>query len=102
MKPLHGFFQDEKWYEDLGHIVLGLFPIGLLLWSREWTDWKLPWIFKGQWPPGDPSFLISRPRARKVEVTQLDRVSDVGRDELGYRIGATLRNVGLIVWWMLL
>ena len=100
MKPLHGFAQDDKWYEDLAHVLMGVPPIGLLLWAREWTAWKMPWPFRGQWPPGDiHDFYIDRYGGRVWRPqANLDRVSDAARDELGYRIGATLRNVGLIVW----
>ena len=98
MKPLHGFAQDEKWYEDLAHVLLGVLPIGLLLWAREWTDWRMPWPFRGQWPPGVPIHRIV-PRYSDRFFAPLSRVADSARDELGYRIGATVRNVGLIVWF---
>ena len=114
MKALHGFLQDEKWYEDLGHIGLGILPIDELLWVREWTKEKLLWPFKGQWPPGD----VMRFRYREglgwtmqplgavatdgdLVVVPLDRVSDIGRDELGYQVGRTIRNctlIGLLIW----
>ena len=123
MKPLHGFLQDGKWYEDLGHIFLGMIPFAG--WIREWTQAKLPWPMKGQWPPGKPFTLywngLANPRqptkaqgegewttSRRrifgdkngvlpVNVTQLDRVSDVGRDEFGYEIGRTIR-FALMLW----
>ena len=107
MKPLHGFTQDRKWVEDLGHIGLGILPIDLLLWIREWTDWKLPWPFKGQWPPGDPVWYGTDLNPRTglntagEEFAPLDRVADMGRDTLGYDIGRTIRLgilLGLLIW----
>jgi len=96
---LHGFMQDEKWYEDLGHIVLGFLPIDLLLWVREFTRAKLPWPFKGQYPPGWP--FNYGPEIRQYQVTQMSSVEDLARDQLGYAIGQQLRVcllVGLL-WW---
>ena len=89
--------------EDVGHVVLGILPLDLLLWAREWTTVRLPWPFKGQWPPGDP-FLdpdwlaYGDPREEPEWFTQLHRVEDIGRDTLGYDIGRTIRTLGLIAW----
>ena len=103
----HGFFTGgpKKILEDCGHIVLGLFPLDLLWYAREWTTAKLPWPFKGQWPPGDP-FVIRRscntndPRNRKhfwdEQVTRLDNVRNSARDEFGRSIGAQLRFLILL------
>lgn len=118
---LHGFMQDEKWGEDLGHIVLGYLPIDLLWWLREWTTVRLPWPFKGQWPPGDRLTLSPDARrpgvyyesrrahapegyARWTDAIRLlpeNRVSDSARDELGRSIGAQLRvlTLGALLWW---
>ena len=108
-KFLHGFMQDEKWYEDLAHVGLGLLPIDSLLWVREWTRAKLGWPMRGQYPPGDPFIdpdymagLVTLADGDDPEVfTQLERVADIGRDELGYTIGREIRQavlVGLLVW----
>ena len=116
MKPLHRFLQDKNWYEDVLHVLMGVLPIGLLLWAREWTTWWMPWPFKGQWPPGEtviPSrFLVGPNNEESISLesehygephSPLDRVADVGRDSLGYVIGATIRNIALGAWvaWQL-
>ena len=77
---LYGFFQDDKWHEDVGHILIGLVPGWG--WLREHR----------QWPPGDSLSLNGR------EVFPADLVADSYRDFLGYAIGGTIRTVGLIVW----
>ena len=83
-KPLYGFLQDAHWYEDVGHIVLGLIP--LAGWIREHF----------QYPPGDPVIFVG------PEVFYpADRVDDLYRDNLGYAIGGAIRTflfAGLLVW----
>ncbi len=89
-----------KWLEDVGHGFLGFAFPAVLLWAREWTRVRLPWPFKGQWPPGDP-FNVVKADGWNGKVTQLDRVADIGRDTLGYAIGQDLRTallVGMVVW----
>lgn len=101
----HGFFTGgpKKILEDCGHIMLGMCPLDLLWYAREWTTAKLPWPFKGQWPPGDP-FIAANPKIEvpDEEVTQLDRVADSARDEFGRSIGAQLRpfTVAFITYWV--
>ena len=94
MKYLYGFMQDKKWYEDVGHILIGLIPF--VGWGRE----------HAQWPPGWPYYAL---RNKKYEsyvdieldelelVTQLDRVEDSYRDFLGYEIGSLVRTIILVV-----
>ena len=107
---LYGFMQDEKWYEDVGHILIGLVPF----WGW-WREWR-------QWPPGsdlDPpvviwddrtySWLEEEPanveKAGAVDGAQVyypaNRVADSYRDFLGYAIGGAIRTVGLVVWGMM-
>lgn len=101
---MHGFGTGgwRKVGEDVGHFVLGILPLDLILWIREWTDWPLPWIFKGQWPPGDPfwdpdTIDLFDPDSEREWFTQLDRVADIGRDTLGYDLGRTVR-FAVLVW----
>ena len=104
---LHGFMQDEKWGEDIGHIVFGYLPIDLLWWLREWTTVRLPGIFKGQWPPGKPvytgrpTFPGSTFSAEPFVSYPHQNVSDSARDELGRSIGAQIRvlTLGALLWW---
>ena len=91
-KPLYGFLQDEKWYEDVGHILIGLIPLA-------------GWIHEHfQYPPGWPVMInyFDRNGKRVVEeMVQLRRVDDLYRDNLGYAIGGAIRTsllVGLLVW----
>jgi len=105
----------QKWYEDVGHVVLGVLPFDLLLWVREFTKAKLPWPFKGQWPPETnryPSYRIRIVPSVGPELTNWSspygdiyynevRLKDLRRDQLGYAIGQTLRTVGLIAWILL-
>tara|TARA_R110002020_G_scaffold185640_3_gene383361 strand:+ start:1895 stop:2269 length:375 start_codon:yes stop_codon:yes gene_type:complete len=115
----HGFMQDKDWIEDVGHIVLGSLPIDILWYIREHTTVKLPWPFKGQYPPGRPMYVYwdqdgrravspEDPTLTEVELEAYftkkyfpaDRVHDSKRDELGRSIGAQLRPiwVALITW----
>ena len=122
----YGFMQDKDWYEDVGHIILGSLPIDILWYIREHTTVKMPWPFKGQYPPGKPMWLftneddqlrvaVDEARARSGykgaghdlpfedcswEYFPADRVHDSKRDELGRSIGAQLRPiwVALIAW----
>lgn len=47
-----------KWLEDFFHGVMGLAFPAVLLWAREWTRVRLPWPFKGQWPPGVSTWFV--------------------------------------------
>lgn len=106
----HGFFTGgpKKILEDCGHILLGHCPTDLLWYAREWTTAKLPWPFKGQWPPGDiheTDEIIQSydgPIRVIVQWVRLDRVADSGRDEFGRSIGAQLRpfTVAFITYWV--
>ena len=97
---LYQFLQDKKWYEDVGHIFIGMIP--LWGWLREHK----------QWPPGDimyaesgvmdtTSFDEATRRLEEmswpIECAPLDRVQDSYRDFLGYAIGETIRTVILLV-----
>lgn len=82
----YGFLSDGKFYEDLGHILIGLVP--------GWGWWRE----HRQWPPGDPEPMPFTGQGDLYYITQLDRVADVYRDQLGYEIGSVLRTVALIVW----
>ncbi len=92
---LYGFMQDKKWYEDVGHILIGLIP--MWGWIREHR----------QWPPGDTVLLYDYYGIWKVAIlwdeeglTTLfaphDRVKDAYRDFLGYAIGGTIRCIALV------
>ena len=89
----YGFFSGGplKILEDVGHILLGSLPIDLLWYAREHTTIKLPWPFKGQYPPGDPIFRFQK------EYFPADRVCDSYRDELGRSIGAQLRPIWVVL-----
>ena len=83
------FFQDKKWYEDLGHFCIGFVPF--LGWWRE----------QNQWPPGDVEHFRN-PETSVVEpYAPLDRVGDSYRDFLGYACGDIARTaimLGVIIW----
>lgn len=86
---LYGFMQDKHWYEDVGHVFIGLIP--LAGWIREHLQYPPGWPFVA-WGPLDDL---------PEKVTQLSRVDDLYRDNLGYEIGAVLRTVllvGLLIW----
>lgn len=83
MKPLYGFLQDEKWYEDVGHILIGLVPF--------WGWWRE----HRQWPPGEPHFID---HLYEDVGYRESRVADSYRDFLGYAIGDTIRTIGLLTW----
>lgn len=89
MKYLYGFMQDKKWYEDVGHILIGLIPF--VGWGREHS----------QWPPGWPYYALPNRKDKSIDelelVTQLDRVEDSYRDFLGYEIGSLIRTIILVV-----
>ena len=76
---LYKFMQDEKWWEDCLHILVGLVP--MWGWIRE----------NNQWPPGKPHWVPTHSESNPTYVTQLDRVEDAYRDFLGYAIGGTIR-----------
>ena len=86
-KPLYGFLQDKHWYEDLGHIGIGLIPMA-------------GWIHEHfQYPPGDVH--IATYNGKDALSAPLDRVDDLYRDNLGYAIGGAIRTallVGLLIW----
>jgi hypothetical protein len=85
---LYKFMQDDHWYEDVGHILVGLVP--MWGWRREHR----------QWPPGDIEKIDYLDKDNDWWAP-LDRVADSYRDFLGYAIGGTVRCVGLlatIVW----
>lgn len=109
----YGFLQDKKWYEDVGHIFVGM--VAMWGWIRE----------NDQYPPGKPITLywdgLANPRNPNDPVGpgewttnasictsgvtrtvfKEDRTRDLYRDFLGYSIGHTLEVVafiGVIVW----
>lgn len=92
-----------KWQEPLeqwgGHfILLGVvlatihpaLSIGIYV-IREFTDWKLPWPMKGQWPPGRPHNVYILGRLQLV--TQMRSVEDLRRDSLFTLIGTIVGSV---------
>ena len=93
---LYNFMQDDKWYEDLGHIAIGIF-LPFYGWWREHR----------QWPPGD---LITIFIADDEEMfaygdfgkgrlfSETDRVADSYRDFLGYAVGDVIRTIGLLAY----
>jgi len=85
-RPMYGFMSDEKWYEDVGHIVIGFAP--MIGWLRE----------NEQWPPASdnypPEYNTSNPQNELY--FHSSRVEDAYRDFLGYAIGDTLRTLTLI------
>lgn len=89
MVKMYHFMQDKDWYEDIGHILIGLVPFAG--WMREHK----------QWPPGWPYFA-SRPKHLQTRgpeaelVTQVERVRDSYRDFLGYEIGSLVRTIALV------
>ncbi len=73
---------DEKWYEDLGHILIGFAP--MIGWVREDEQWPPA---SDNCPPeyfGDDLFFHH------------SRVEDAYRDFLGYAIGDSIRTILLI------
>lgn len=75
---LYNFMQDEKWYEDVGHILIGL--------CLPFYGW---WREHRQWPPGDPHFID---HLFEDVGYRHSRVADSYRDFLGYAIGDVLRT----------
>ena len=83
----------NKWYEDLGHVVIGLVPgVGLI---REFRP--LP-------PETDrePVVWVSKERRRVGgEYWPASRVRDMLTDMIGYAVGDAIRTavlVGLLIW----
>ena len=80
---------------------------------REFTDWPLPWVFKGQFPPGTPVWLTSNkgPPAHYVgyEVNPgelgfgpyapMDRVEDLRLDVV-VTLAGILVGLPLHAWWL--
>ena len=93
MKYLYGFMQDKKWYEDVGHILIGLIPF--VGWGREHSQWPPGWPYYTK-PNGDRLKLFAGDEVLEL-VTQLDRVEDSYRDFLGYEIGSLIRTIILVV-----
>ncbi len=92
MKPLYGFMQDDRWYEDLGHVLIGLVPM--------WGWWRE----HRQWPPGarlmwdDGNYVFPEDRIA-------DSYRDFHRDFMGYALGDAIRTgflIGVIagMWWV--
>ena len=77
----------SKWYEDLGHVLIGLIPGWGV--TREWF----------QLPPendADPVVFVDG-----REYWAKARVLDVFRDMAGYAVGDAFRTsvlVGLLIW----
>jgi hypothetical protein len=107
----------NKRIESVLHVTLLGWLLGLLIGElaiplyliREFTDWKMPWIFKGQWPPGDIGYFNLQERSLNmaplseddVPYAPLDRVRDMANDLVetfsGWIIG-NLMQKGLILW----
>lgn len=78
-----GFLSDEKWYEDLGHIFIGLIP--LLGWFRE----------QGQLPPATNKLPV---RSYGPDVYWArERVLDMRRDSFGYEVGHFILVSDLVI-----
>ena len=83
----------NKWYEDLGHVAIGLIPgVGLI---REFR----------QLPPetdSEPVVMMSPERRRKGgEYWPASRVRDMMTDMIGYAVGDGIRTVvlvSLLIW----
>ena len=84
---LYDFMQDKKWYEDIGHIFIGMIPF--VGWFREHK----------QWPPCSDS----QPDIVKdyVGYYHQGRVRDVYRDFLGYAIGDLIRTAVIVAAWII-
>lgn len=80
--PYYGFMSDEKWYEDLGHILIGFAP--MIGWVRE----------DEQWPPASDNYPPEY--IQKELYFHSSRVEDAYRDFLGYAIGDSIRTMLLI------
>ena len=68
---------------------------------REFTDWKLPWVFKGQWGPGNVAFFgdpIKRNALPEAWVP-LDRVEDLRLDVV-VTLAGILVGLPLHAWWL--
>jgi len=99
----------EQWgghFTGLGIIVGALFGelaiVGFVI--REFTDWKLPWPYKGQWPPGDPYYALDDLGEREIVALPADRVEDLRKDAIftcsGIVVGLLIRDA--IALWLLL
>ena len=87
--------QDSKWYEDLGHVLIGLIP--MWGWIREHK----------QWPPASdkhpPEYIWMVEKGVRQQETYFHslRVEDAYRDFLGYSIGSFIRTTALVTIWLL-
>ena len=98
----------EQWGGHLILLGIGLatihpaLSIGVYL-IREFTEWKLPWPMKGQWPPGDPFYSLDDAGDKEIIVTQMSNVEDIRTDSIftliGTIVGGVLHEVAL--GWML-
>ena len=65
---------------------------------REFSDWKLPWPLKGQWPPGQPYTPPNLYSSGGKRVTQLERVEDLRRDSIYTLAGVAIGTTTALVW----
>ena len=97
------FFQDKKFYEDLGHFCIGFIPF--LGWWREQDQWPpgdTIWVRDNAGPPAHVVGYRHEPGNDEYEPhAPHDRVGDAYRDFLGYACGdvaRTLLMLGVIIW----
>ena len=110
---LYGFLSDSKFYEDLGHILIGLVPFWG--WIRERKQlppendrYPVAYLHVEHWDDGrshvrfnEDDCMVGADAIEEIEYWAAIRVHDIFRDNLGYAIGGTIRTavlVGLLIW----
>ena len=87
----------------VGLTVLSPFVSIPVLIIREFTDWRLPWVFKGQWPPGEPYeelfVSIHHKEMQHEMMTQLASVDDLRLDVV-VTLAGILVGLPLHAWWL--
>ena len=90
----------------VGLTVLSPFVSIPVLIIREFTDWPLPWVFKGQWPPGRTVYIYGAAGVRTIPLNNhdvphqpLDRVEDLRLDVV-VTLAGILVGLPLHAWWI--